>query len=109
MSGRVRFTSRAETDLLDIWSHLAGQAGVEVADRISQRIETACRRLGTWPELGPARKEIAEDARGLVIERWVAFYRIDGADVQIVRLLDGARDLTMLDWPSSGRHPGRGP
>ncbi|WP_372022606.1 type II toxin-antitoxin system RelE/ParE family toxin (plasmid) [Tistrella mobilis] len=100
MIGRVRFTSQAEADLLDIWLHLAVHAGMDVADRLSRRIETACRRLGTWPELGPARREIAEDARGLVIERWIAFYRIDGADVQIVRVLDGSRDLTMLDWPA---------
>jgi hypothetical protein len=32
----------------------------------------------------------------LVIERCIAFYRVAG--VQIVRIVDGARDLSKLEW-----------
>jgi hypothetical protein len=32
----------------------------------------------------------------LVIERWLALYRIEQDGVQIVRIVDGARDLTKI-------------
>ena len=50
------------------------------------------------PQLGPARPEIAEDARALVIERWLALYRLVEDGVQIVRIVDGVPDLTRIEW-----------
>lgn len=35
-----------------------------------------------------------------VVERWLALYRITEEGPQIVRVLDGARDLSALDWPA---------
>jgi toxin ParE1/3/4 len=52
--------------------------------------------LREHPEIGRPRPEIAEGARSLVIERWIVFYRIVGDDVQIVRIVDGVRDLSKL-------------
>ncbi|MDR3475763.1 MAG: type II toxin-antitoxin system RelE/ParE family toxin [Devosia sp.] len=57
-----------------------------------------CRLLGDHPQLGSARSEIAEGARVLVIERWLALYRLVEDGVQVVRIVDGARDLTRLEW-----------
>lgn len=37
----------------------------------------------------------------LVIERWIALYRIVGDDVQVVRIVDGARDLGQLGWAAA--------
>jgi toxin ParE1/3/4 len=34
----------------------------------------------------------------LVIKRWIAFYRIVEDGVQVVRIVDGARDLAKLEW-----------
>jgi toxin ParE1/3/4 len=50
------------------------------------------------PQLGRPRPEIAEGARSLVIERWIIFYRIVEDGVQIVRVVDGARDLSKSAW-----------
>lgn len=47
-----------------------------------------------------ARPEIGEGARSLVIERWLVLYRLVDGGVQIVRIVDGARDLDRLDWPT---------
>jgi toxin ParE1/3/4 len=65
---------------------------------VYDRIEESCRRLRDHPELGSARPETAEGARMIVIERWLALYRLIGDGVQIVRIVDGARDLTGLVW-----------
>ena len=95
--GRIRFTRRARVDLLDLWSHVA-ERDPSQADGIIDRIEAGCGVLQDHPRFGRARPDLGEGARMLVIERWLALYRIMGNDVQIVRVVDGARDLKRLEW-----------
>jgi len=97
--GRVRFARHAREDLLDIWSYVAPRASEAVADRIYDRIEEHCQLLKEHPQIGPARPEIAENARALVIERWLALYRLVDDGAQVVRIVDGSRDLTKIEWP----------
>lgn len=94
----VRYTLQAREDLLDIWLYLAGHVSQAIADQMFDAIEKACHELARYPELAQRRPEIAEDARALVIERWLALYRITENGVQIVRILDGARDLNAITW-----------
>jgi toxin ParE1/3/4 len=96
---RVRFTRRAREDLLDIWLYIAPRSSEAVADQIYDRIEERCQLLKEHPQLGPARPEIAEDARALVIERWLVLYRLVDDGAQVVRIVDGSRDLTQIEWP----------
>jgi toxin ParE1/3/4 len=93
----VRYTRRAREDLLDIWVHIGSQ-NPAAADQVYDRIEENCQLLRNHRQLGPARPEIAEEARVLVVERWLAFYRLLDDGVQVVRIVDGARDLTRLEW-----------
>jgi toxin ParE1/3/4 len=84
--------------LLDIWLHIARQISEAAVDHVLDRIEEACRRLTRHPELGPARPEIAVEARSLVIQRWLALHRVTSHGAQIVRIIDGARDLERVEW-----------
>jgi toxin ParE1/3/4 len=95
---RVRFAKRAREDLVDIWLHVAHGGSESVADRIVDRIEARCRQLKDHPRLGPERSDIGEGARSLLVERWLALYRLMPDGVQIVRILDGARDLRAIEW-----------
>ncbi len=105
---KVRLTHRAREDLLDIWIAIATRNSDAVADRVYDRIEHACLLLKDHPQLGPARPEIAEEARALVIERWLALYCLVEDGVQVVRIVDGARDLTRIEWTQdSGRGKGK--
>lgn len=95
---KVRFTRRAREDLLDIWLYIAPRDSEAVADRVFDRIEQSCQLLKDHPQLGPARPEIHENARALVIERWLAIYRLVEDGAQVVRIVDGARDLAKIEW-----------
>jgi toxin ParE1/3/4 len=95
---RVVFTARAREDLLDIWLHVATHNSEAVADRIYDSIEQSCRLLSDHPHLGRARPEIQPEARSLVIERWLALYRVTEDGAQIVRIIDAARDLSAIEW-----------
>ena len=90
---QVRFTRRARQDLLDIWLYIAPQNPV-AADRVFDRTEESCQLLRDHPEFGPARPEIAEGARVRLV-----LYRLIKHGVQVVRIIDGSRDLTKLERP----------
>ena len=94
----IRTSRRAREDLLDIWLYVARQNSEAAADRVLDRIEEACRALARHPQLGPARPEIADEARSLVVQRWLALYRLTSYGVQVVRIIDGARDLRRIEW-----------
>jgi len=49
--------------------------------------------LKDFPEAGPARPDIAPDARMLVEQPYLIFYRRRSDHIQIVRVLHGARDI----------------
>lgn len=99
--GRVTRTPRAGADLDDIWLQVALD-NVAAADRLIDRIVARCQALADNPHLGPARPEIAPEARMLVIGGYLALYRVRRADVQIVRVVHGARRLEGLFETDSG-------
>jgi toxin ParE1/3/4 len=88
----VRHTSRARADLLDIWLEIASK-NPAAADRLYDRLEARVKILGEYPEIGTARPDIAVEARMLVESSYLILYRIRVGDVQIVRVLHGARDI----------------
>jgi toxin ParE1/3/4 len=59
---------------------------------------TASRSHQDHPLLGRARPEIQPEARSIVIERWLALYRVTQDGAQIVRVIDAARDLSAIEW-----------
>jgi toxin ParE1/3/4 len=81
--------------LEDIWLYIAVDSP-QAADRLIDRIIARCFDLADQPRLGPARPEIAPDARMLVVGDYLVLYRIQDADVQIVRVVHGARRLDGL-------------
>lgn len=93
--GRVNRTAQASADLDEIWLNVAID-NPTAADRLIDRIVDRCLTLRDYPELGAARPEIAPEARMLVIGDYLALYRIRAGDVEIVRVVQGARQLEGL-------------
>lgn len=89
---QVRYTARARRDLLDIWLVIA-RNNPAAADRVYDRLAGRVRLLEQFPEAGRVRPDIAQDARLLVERPYLIFYRILPGNVQIVRILHGARRI----------------
>ena len=93
--GRVTRTERADTDLDEFWLPIALD-NPSAADRFLERIGERCRLLAEHPKPGPARPNIAQNARTIVVGDYLAPYSVDGVDVEIVRVVHGARRLEGL-------------
>ena len=92
----IAWSIEAEQDLLDIWNYWAREAAMEVADNLLRAVDKACTRLQEWPNSGRKRDELLPDLRSVPVPPNVIFYRVRGDTVEIVRVLDGRRDIDTI-------------
>jgi toxin ParE1/3/4 len=94
---RVSFRPRAEADLLNLYRYVAAESGLQVAGSYIDRIETACLSLATFPERGQRRDDIRRGLRIVGFERRISLiFQVKKAEVVIVRILYGGRDLERI-------------
>jgi plasmid stabilization system protein ParE len=89
---RVRYSSRAEQDLLDILSESAKRFGEDAARRYAKRLVDAMRRLGTFPGLGKINLDYDDGTRTFVVGRHEIVYSIVGNEVFIAEIVSVFQD-----------------
>ncbi len=92
---RLLFTPLAESDLGAILDYIAVDRPL-IAVEVINRVREKCQLLATQPYIGQQRPEFPGDYRSFPVERWIIFYRIVAGDVEVHRIVDGARDLDSL-------------
>lgn len=92
----VCLAERAEDDLIEIWCHVAAQ-NEKAADRLLDGFHERWALLVAYPHSGPARDDLAPGLRAVVMGSYLAFYRVEGRTVTILRVLHGSRDITAED------------
>ena len=60
---------------------------------IVERIEKSCQHLAEFPEMGALREDLAPALRAFAAARYVILYRPSQYGADIVRVIQGARDL----------------
>ena len=93
----VTKTARAERDLIDIWLYVAVHSP-DAADRLLDRIEERSGQLSRFPYSGVSRDDLLTGLRQLVVGRYLVFHKVSDANVDIVRVLNGRRDLSAEDF-----------
>jgi toxin ParE1/3/4 len=95
--GHVR-TLQANSDLAEIWYYVAIKSGsLDIADRLIDSITDRFFLLANYPNLGRARDEdLRQDLRSFSVGEYIIIYRIRGADVVILRVLRGSRNMEIL-------------
>jgi toxin ParE1/3/4 len=89
----LAWSPESEQDLLDIWAYSARKWSLESADKRLEAINASCDHLRRSPFSGRARDELGAKLRSVVVHPHVVFYRVVETNVEIVRVLDGRRDL----------------
>jgi toxin ParE1/3/4 len=95
-----RLSALAEQDLDEIWSYVAEDASSETADRLIDAIVERFELLAEQPRMGRARPEFGIGVRSFAVENYVVYYRQEGHDVLIARVLHGRRDQ-IAAWSAS--------
>ena len=90
------WSPEAVADLSDTWDYYAGAAGPATANAIIGKIRDACRMLDEHPFAGRARDDIRPGLRCVVASPHVVFYRVVDDVTEIVRVVDGRRDIDEL-------------
>ena len=92
----LKFSPEFRRDLRAEKSYYTEHDAAEYAKEITKRILDACSDLKKCPQKGKSaaeRFEIDTDMLFLVIERYIVFYRIDGEEIEIIRLFDTRRNI----------------
>ena len=92
---RVRKSTQAESDLAEIWLHIALD-NVDAADALLDRINFRLALISQNPGIGRFRPELRMDLRSFSVSSYLLFYRIESDGIYLIRVLHGARDLPNL-------------
>lgn len=89
----VRFARSAETDLLELWFHLA-EENLVAADESLDVIQAAVSVFSSQPEMGRTRPELADGLRSFSTRTpYIIFYMPGDDQILVVRVLHHARDI----------------
>lgn len=90
---RVRFTSSAEADLLELWLRIA-EENLIAADDTLDSIQATISLVATQPEIGKARPELADRLRSIPTRTpYIVFYACQEEGMIVIRVLHHARDI----------------
>lgn len=79
--------------MLDAWLFIARDS-ISAADRPNDDLLAAFKLLAEFPQAGRERPELGVGIRSRPVQSYVIFYRETPTQLQIVRVVHGARDIT---------------
>ena len=94
---RVIRTPAAARDLDQIFDYIAIQGGrPATAEKLIRDLADKCQLYATQPGMGTARPDLGEAFRVFSHKRYVVVYRPLADGIEVLRVVDGARDYPSL-------------
>jgi toxin ParE1/3/4 len=87
------WSSAALADLDGIWDYYVRVAGQDAAHKLLREIDRAVSVIEAHPNAGRARGELCAGVRSFATNPHVIFYRLVDEVPEIIRVLDGRRDI----------------
>ncbi len=69
---------------------------VEAGEHLLKAFNQKCQSLTQFPNLGKRYPQVREDLRGIPLNGYIIFYRMQTDTVEILRVVDGRQDLEAL-------------
>lgn len=95
---RVDLTLAAQSDLKDIWDHVAQDSEFQ-ADRLLNRFSLKFDYLALHSSLGRPRPELALGCRSYPFGKYCFYYRQTEDGILLLRVLHSARDIRQIIFP----------
>ena len=93
---RFNITPAASQDMASIADHLADRVGLNSSDRFLQGVTAKIAWLTQFLSMGRRRDDLAPGIRSLNYEKYLIFYRMNDEAVDILRVVQGSRNLEQL-------------
>ncbi|WGV28793.1 type II toxin-antitoxin system RelE/ParE family toxin [Halotia branconii] len=68
----------------------------EKADQFLQKIDSQLKMLASNPGMGKKRDSLASNLRSFPVGNYLIFYRSINQDIEVIRVLHGARDIQSI-------------
>jgi toxin ParE1/3/4 len=92
---QIRISTRASSDLIEIWSYIADDS-VANADAFIDKLHETIQVLANQSGAGRSREELAPGILSFPFGRYIIFYRASQDAIEIIRVLHGARDIQTI-------------
>ena len=92
---KYQFSEDAIKDINEICDYLA-KNNPRSASNLFDAIRQKCKLLSDFPNLGKSYTEIRPNLRGFLVRNYIIFYNAHNADIFIVRIVSGYRNLDTL-------------
>ena len=89
----IIWSSEALEDIDHLWDYLVEVAGRASADKVLREIAKVVAAIEEFPRAGRSRDDIRVGLRSLSAGLQIVFYRLKDGRPEIVRVLDGRRDI----------------
>jgi toxin ParE1/3/4 len=90
-------TDTAQADLVGIYDHIAGDSP-ESAERFITRFVADLHRIARIGVTGVARDTLRPGLRMHPFGRYIAYFRVEGTNLSVVRVVHSARDIDQIDF-----------
>ena len=93
---KLRYTIKADADMVEIWSFIAENSSESLADEFNSRIHLKAQQASLFPFSGAPRPHLAKGLRVLFHEKYAIYYLPRPKEIAIIRVLHGSRDLASI-------------
>jgi len=91
-----RLGDKARADLGRLGQWIARESGVQRAEAVLEALEERFRPAASLPLIGHSREDLGQGLRCLTMRPYLVLYRRQSFGIEIVRVIDGRRDLEAL-------------
>jgi len=92
-----RLAPEAEADLDAIWYYVARESGdAAIADHLIDALAERFALLARFPQLGRRRDDLRPGVRSFPVGEYLILYRMEEADVLVLHVTHGHRDIEAL-------------
>jgi toxin ParE1/3/4 len=91
--GTAIWSPEAIADVDEIWNYYVRVAGRNTAEKIAREIGEVIATIEDHPFAGRSRNELRPGFRSLAARPHIVFYRVVNEAPEIIRVLDGRRDI----------------
>ena len=95
MTRDLIISDEAESDLEDIWDYIASDSPIK-ADRFIDQLYRKCIDISDLDGIGRRRDELSDELLSIPHKKYIIFFERKKKHVNIVRILQGSRDLDQI-------------